>query len=60
MIYLRRITDITSPFENSVTDNLPVNKIFRLNTLSIVIKYFCMQEIMPAELKRLIERRFVP
>ena len=60
VIYIRRITDIKSPFENQVTDNLPVNKIFRVQTLSTIVKYFCMQQISEEEMKRLVERRFIP
>ena len=43
-----------------MTDNLPVDKIFSLSTLRKVVKYFCMQRIGPTELKRLVDRRFVP
>lgn len=30
VIYMRRITDINSPFENTLTDPLPVHKLFNL------------------------------
>jgi len=60
VISLRRITDILSPFENQITDNLPVHKIFRYKNLEMIVKFFCMQEISAKERKRLVERKFVP
>ena len=59
-ICLRRITDIVSPFENQVTDNIPVHKIFRTTTLDMIVKFHCMQRRNTAETKRLVKRRFVP
>ena len=47
VIYLKRITDISSPFDNQITDNLPVDKILRLKTLDTIVKYFCMIERSP-------------
>ena len=60
IMYVRRITDITSPFENVHVDHLPVSKLFKLQNLDIIVKYFCMIEISDNERKRLIERRFIP
>ena len=60
IIYLRRITDVTSPFLSPITDNLPVYRIFTLETLEQVVKHFCMKEVLQKELDRLTERRFRP
>ena len=45
IIYMRRITDISSPFENKITDTVPIEEIFRLETLDIIVKLHCMKEI---------------
>ena len=45
IIYMRRITDITSPFSNQITDTVPVAEIFRLETLDIIVKYHCMKQV---------------
>ena len=41
IIYLRRITDITSPFETSFTEEMDVQDIFTLQTLEAVVYNFC-------------------
>ena len=62
VIYMRRITDINSPFENTLTDPLPVHKLFNLQTLETIVKYFCLIETKDKEKeqKRLVERHFIP
>jgi len=60
VIYLRRITDIVSPFENGVTEYLPVEEIYQVKNLDLTVRLFCMREISTKEKKRLLERRLVP
>ena len=42
VVYLKRITDLISPFQNQITDNLPIDKIFDLVNMDMIVKYFCM------------------
>ena len=39
---------------------MPIDKIFDLVNMDMIVKYFCMQEIKEVEKNRLIDRRFIP
>ena len=43
-----------------ITDNLPIQRIFQLETLDQIVKLFCMKELSAKEIQRLTDRRFIP
>ena len=59
-IYFRRITDISSPFCTPMTDHKPIAQIFLFQNLDQIVKLFCMREVIPEDMTRLVERRFIP
>ena len=57
--YLKHIDDIESPFCGPVS-SIPLNEMFSLDKLDIIIRMFCIKQISPYEKSRLKNRHFIP